>query len=120
MNHEPLEHESPLLLCCSTAHGTDNSCVASWFVDFEGEKDNPYCSSCHFLLKRSDEILSDRRIPRRTLVFNLPNNLTNDQLIEEITLHRNQAEDLGYWSADRQFYDILNVNGAVRLTFRMI
>lgn len=119
--NQPSEQAHPVIYCCSSIHKEppyDEDRTARWFVDFENEKNVPYCSSCHFLLVRAGTISSDRRIPSSTLVRNLPANLTPKELFDAVEECKKEADELGYWSPDRQFFDILNVDGVVRVTFR--
>lgn len=116
MSH-PSEQPYPLLNCCSSIHDTQPR-SASWLVDLDDERAVPYCSSCHFLLKRSGAISADRRIPVATMVRTFPSNLTSKELLAEIEKSKKEADEMGYWSPDREFYDILNVDGSIRITFR--
>lgn len=111
----PPEEQVPFVACVSSFH--QSPVRASWRVDTLGYKGSTYCSSCHFLVKRSEEIFSEIRIPVSTMIVDLPGNLGVYELYAEIEEVKREAQKIGYWS-DRSLYDIVNLEGKVRLTFR--
>jgi hypothetical protein len=112
----PEEVPQPEVFCSSSVH--DVSVHATWMITFLHEPgEMPFCSSCHFLFKRTNDIQSDRRIPVALLTVKLPSNLSVHELNQEIQHSIQKARMRGYWSEDC-LYSIVNTDGAVVITFR--